>query len=167
MIITQKAGNEQSNLYDSKKVDVLQLEWYETNKRILHKQTVGGQKISIKFLQQNPDWKQGDILFKDESMVITIEILPCEAIVITPGTIHEAAAISYEIGNKHLPLFYNENELIVPYDPPLYRLLQANYTLKIEKRKLEHPLKTSVSPHGHTEGSDSLFNKILRLTTTS
>lgn len=168
IVITAKAGNLNSVKQGEKKADTLLLEWYETNKRILHKQTSCGQKISIKFLQENPDWKEGDLVFADEDNLIVVEIIPCDAIVIIPSTIMEAAAISYEIGNKHLPLFYFENELLIPYDPPLFRLLQASgYIMKIEKRKLENPLKTSVSPHGHNQSNGSLFNKILRLTTTS
>ncbi|MCY7422696.1 MAG: urease accessory protein UreE [Chitinophagaceae bacterium] len=166
MIITKKASTLTSFDLASGTHDTLRLEWYETNKRILHKQTSGGQKISIKFLQENPDWKEGEIVFADDKNWISVEIISCEAMVLTPGTIIEAAAISYEIGNKHLPLFYENNELLVPFDPPLLRLLQASgYAVKVEIRKLQHPLKTSVSPHGHTESSGSLFNKILRLTT--
>lgn len=168
MVITAKAGNLNSVKQGERKVDTLLLEWYETNKRILHKQTAGGQKISTRFLQENPDWKEGDLLFADENNLIVVEIIPCEAIVITPATLMEAAAISYEIGNKHLPLFYFENELLIPFDQPLHRLLLLRgYTIKIEKRKLENPLKTSVSPHGHNVNNSSLFNRILRLTTTS
>lgn len=168
MTITQKPGNLSSFDNSGKAIDFLCMEWYETNKRILHKQTIGGQKISIKFLQENPDWKEDDVVFADDKTIIVIEIIPCEAIVITPTTIMEAAAISYEIGNKHLPLFYYENELLIPYDPPLFRLLHASgYTMKIEQRKLQQPLKTSVSPHGQSDGGSSLLNKILRLTTSS
>ena len=168
MIITQKAGNINSLPPGARSIDTLLLEWYETNKRILYKQTSCGQKISIKFLQENPDWKEGDLVFADEDNLIVVEIIPCDAIVIIPSTIMEAAAISYEIGNKHLPLFYFENELLIPFDQPLHRLLLLRgYIIKIEKRKLETPLKTSVSPHGHSENNGSLFNKILRLTTTS
>ena len=167
MTITEKPGNISSFDNSGKAIDVLCMEWYETNKRILHKQTSGGQKISIKFLQENPDWKEGEIVFADDKNWISVEIIPCEVMVLTPDTISEAATISYEIGNKHLPLFYENNELLVPYDPPLLRLLQASgYTVKVEIRKLQHPLKTSVSPHGHTQSNGSLFNKILRLTTT-
>ncbi len=166
MTITEKPGNLSSFDNNGKAIDILCMEWYEANKRILHKETTSGHKISIKFLQQNPDWKEGDVVFVNDELIVTIEILPCEAIVITPLTIMEAAAISYEIGNKHLPLFFYQNELLIPYDPPLFRLLQASgYTMKIEQRKLQQTLKTSVSPHGLSEGSSSLFNKILRLTT--
>ena len=80
----------------------------------------------------------------------------------------EMASICYEIGNKHLPLFYSEDDIMVPFEAPLFRLLSvAGYEPKKEMRKLMNPLKTTVSPHGNTESKQSLFSKILQLTTPS
>jgi urease accessory protein len=80
----------------------------------------------------------------------------------------EAISASYEIGNKHLPLFYEGDELLVPYDAPLYRLLQAaGYIIKVEERKLTSAVKTTVSPHALQGNNTGLFNKILQLTTSS
>ena len=167
MLIKEKYGNLLSFDIGNRIIDKVKVEWYEANKRILHKQTTAGRSISLKFLQQNPDLKDGDILYADETTVIAVEIIPCEAIVLKPASIAEASAACYEIGNKHLPLYFEENELLVPFDASLYRLLQAaGYKVKIENRKLNDPIKTSVSPHAHS-GSTSLFNKILKLTTSS
>jgi urease accessory protein len=75
----------------------------------------------------------------------------------------EMASVCYEIGNKHLPLFYEDECLLVPLDIPLMRLLSAQgYDVKEEKRKLLQPLKTTVSPHG--DSNSSLFSKIMKLT---
>ena len=60
------------------------------------------------------------------------------------------ASVCYEIGNKHLPLFYENDELLVPFELPLFRLLEAQgYDVRQEERKLLQPLKTTVSPHAH------------------
>ena len=77
------------------------------------------------------------------------------------------ASVCYEIGNKHLPLFYEADQLLVPFEMPLYKLLSAQgYIIIKEKRKLLKPLKTTVSPHsGGT--NDSLFSKIMKLTAPS
>jgi urease accessory protein len=168
MLIKEKIGNLHSYDIQHRAVTHVVLEWFETNKRILHKKTTDGAAITIKFLKENPEFKEGDILWRNENDIIAIDIKPCEAIVIRPATILEAAFICYEIGNKHLPLFYAGEDLLVPYEAPLYKLLQASgYTLKIEDRKLTNAVKTSVSPHADSGGSTSLFNKILQLTTTS
>jgi urease accessory protein len=73
------------------------------------------------------------------------------------------ASVCYEIGNKHLPLFYEKDELLVPFEMPLFRLLSAQgYIIKQDKRKLLQPLKTTVAAHAH--GNNSLFSKIMQFT---
>ena len=145
-------------------IDYLGLEWYETAKRILHKKTISGKEITLKFLNQNQNLTEGDILYEDKQFMIVVEIKPCESIVIKPRTMYEMAYICYEIGNKHLPLFYENNELLVPYEAPLFKILQASgFNPTIENRKLLHQLKTTVSAHNHTDNK-SLFSRILQLT---
>lgn len=164
MLIQQKTGNINSNVTNDKTIDWLALEWYETGKRILHKKTNAGKEVVLKFLKENPELREGDILSQDENSVIVVTIKPCEAIVIRARDNFEVASVCYEIGNKHLPLFYDENELLVPYEAPLFKLLKASgYEVNKENRKLISPLKTTVAAHGNS----SLFNKILQLTSSS
>lgn len=164
MLIQQKTGNIQSDPASPEIIDWLELEWYEASRRILRKKTRRGQEVSLKFLNENPALSEGDILFKDERGIIAVTILSCAAIVIRPKTMFEMASVCYEIGNKHLPLFYEKDELLVPFEWPLFRLLAAlGYAIRQEERKLQHPLKTTVSPHAHA-GNNSLFSKIMKLT---
>ena len=168
MLIKEKLGNLQTLSLNKRKIDLLPIEWYEATKRILHKQTKSGQTVTIKFLQGNPDLKEGEILWMDETYIIAVEIIPCACIVMTPGSMRNASSLCYEIGNKHLPLFYEGDELIVPYEAPLFNLLKASgYPVRVEERKLQNALKTSVLPHSQTGTSQRLFNKILQLTTPS
>jgi urease accessory protein len=119
--------------------------------------------MSLKFMNENPDLTDGDILYEDEELVIVVEVLPCECLVIQPKDTFEMASVCYEIGNKHLPLFFHKNELLVPFDQPLFKLLSAQgYSVNQEKRKLLNPLKTTVSPHGHN--TESLFSRIMKMT---
>lgn len=146
-------------------IDWLYLEWYELSKRILHKRTQSGVEIILKFLQENPAHTEGDVLFEDENSIVAIQILPCDAIVIQPVNMFEMASVCYEIGNKHLPLFYEHDTVLVPFDAPLFRVLTAQgYNVIQAQKKLIQPLKTSVLPHGNTGTSESLFSKIMKLT---
>jgi urease accessory protein len=167
MLIQQKIGTIDSINSHNRPIDWLLLEWYETHKRILRKRTQSGKELSLKFLKEDPALTQGDLLYEDESTLIAVDIIPCNVIVIKPASLFEMAAVCYEIGNKHLPLFYEAEEVLVPFEQPLFRLLSAlGYTVYHDKRKLLHPLKTTVAPHaghGHT-GSTSLFTKIMQLT---
>lgn len=163
MLIQQKTGNLSDLNINSRSIDWLQLEWYEAGKRILRRKTRNGLELALKFLNKNPALTQGDVLYEDEGTIIAVEILPCEVLVIQPVTPFEMASICYEIGNKHLPLFFDKDELLVPFEMPLFRLLQAQgYAIKQDKRKLLHPLKTTVAPHAHS--NSSLFSKIMQLT---
>jgi urease accessory protein len=163
MLVKEKIGNILMFPIHNKQVDVLELEWFETNKRIMHKKTKGGLTIDIRFLRENPNLGDGDILFADDKLVVKVEILECDALVIQPANTFEVASICYEIGNKHLPLFYHNDQLLVAYDAPLFRLLSSvGYKVERSVQKLLNPLKTSVAPHGSS--GDSLFTKIMKLT---
>ena len=168
MLVTGKYGNINASGASYKNIDKLPVEWYEITKRILHKTTVSGTSLTLKFLNENPNLKDGDILWQDENSIIIVDIIPSECMVITPDTIITAAALCYEIGNRHLPLFYEENELLIPYDVPLYNLLRASdYMIRLEKRKLNCPFKTTVLPHVQVTRNDSIPGKILQLSTSS
>ena len=166
MLIKEKLGNIHTISINESDIDVLSIEWYETNKRIQHKQTKQGRDITLKFLRENPDLKEGDILWQDQNIVIVVEIKPCKCIVITPKTILAASSLCYEIGNRHLPLYGEGDDLLVPYEMPLHNLLQASgFLLRVEERKLNNALKTTVLPHLQVAGTDTLFNKISQLST--
>jgi urease accessory protein len=163
MLIQTKTGHLSTVNTNGKTIDLLSLEWYEARKRIFRKQSAGGREVSIKFLNENPELTEGDVLFEDDTTIIAVTILPCDCIVIQPTNMLEMASVCYEIGNKHLPLFYEEEALLIPSDPPLLKLLTAQgYKVNIEKRKLLQPLKTTVSPHDTT--GTTLFSKIMKLT---
>ena len=166
MLVQQKLGNINSSSIN-KNIDWLELEWHETNKRILHKKTRAGREVMMKFLKENQNLTQGDILFEDAETIIVIGIQQCDAIVIKPKNNFEIAAICYEIGNKHLPLFFQDDELLIAYEAPLFNLLiSLGYNVKKESRKLLNPLKTSVTSHAHNS-SESLFSKIMKLSTST
>lgn len=162
MLIQQKLGNVNSSSVN-KNIDWLELEWYEANKRILRKKTKAGREIVMKFLKENQNLTQGDIICEDAETIVAIDIQPCESIIIKPKDNFEVAAVCYEIGNKHLPLFFQADELLIAYEAPLFNLLiSLGYEVKKEKRKLLNPLKTSVAAHSHS-GSETLFSKIMKL----
>src|SRR6476659_9414828 len=106
MLIQKKKGNLHTINLNNQCIDWLQLEWYESSKRILRKQTQAGIEVALKFLDKDPMLTQGDILYEDDTTIIAIDILPCEVLVVKPANLFEMASVCYEIGNKHLPLFF-------------------------------------------------------------
>jgi urease accessory protein len=148
MLIENKIGNVSNFIIKGKTIDLLSLEWYETRKKILRKKTVSGRELSLKFLNEKVVLTEGDILLDEETVITAISILPCDSIVIEPKNAMEIASICYEIGNRHLPLFFEKDLLMTPLDIPLFNLLlKQGYTAKKENRKLLQSLNTTVAPH--------------------
>ena len=159
MVIQEIMGNINSYNQHNKIIDTVSLEWDEMRKRILHKESGSGEHLNMKFLKENHLLTQGDIIYEDENKMIVIEIIMCDTIIIKPSSLHEMATISYEIGNRHLPLFYQEEELLVPFEYPLYRLLlAAGYSIDTGKRRLVNQLKTTVT--SHLQNSNITFSNI-------
>ena len=168
MLVKEKLGNLNGFNKEGRAIDMVQLEWHETMKRILHKQTIAGREVSMKFLKQNQQLAQDDIIYMDDQLLIIIDIIPCEVIIISPSTMYEMACLCYEIGNKHLPLFYQQETLMIPYEAPVFNMLKAGgFNINIEERKLSNQLSTSVTAHLHQGNSQSLFSRIMQLTTKS
>ena len=164
MLIHEKKGKLQSMDIGIRAVEWLELEWYESGKRIMRKQTTSGREVSLKFLAENQGLTQDDVLFENEAFIIAVSILACRCITIEPGNNLQLASACYEIGNKHLPLFYEDGQLLIPFEKPLFQLLVAQgYIVKDETRKLLQPLATTVAGHAHAE-NETLFSKIMKLT---
>ncbi|CAN5496915.1 urease accessory protein UreE [soil metagenome] len=165
MIVNRKLGNINSFQQHDKRVDWLQLEWHEACKRIMHKRTQSGREVVMKFMGEAQQLTQGDILFEDDKTIIAVDIMTTDAIIIEPVSMFEMASVCYEIGNKHLPLFYENDMVLVPFDLPLFRLLTVQgYKVKQEQKKLLQSLNTSVSPHGTDANKETIFSKIMKLT---
>jgi urease accessory protein len=161
MIIEKIIGNIATTATGNREVDLLQLEWYETTKRIQRKHTQQGMEIAIKFLKEGQRLREGDILFADDTRVVVVDIIPCDAIVVTPRSMLEMGSVCYEIGNKHLPLFIQGNQVLMPFEEPIFRWLTASgYTTEKQHTRLTNLLNANVQPHSHG-GSSSLFSKIL------
>ena len=167
MLIQEKIGNLTSFALDGRRLDLLPVEWYETNKRIMRRPTRGGRELALKFLQESPALGERDVLYADDQTVIAVEILPCETLVIPMTTPQDIASICYEIGNRHLPLFIEAGELLVPAEEPLYHWLTASgYDVRREDRKLLHPLRSTIAAHSHPDssgGRGSLFSRIMQI----
>lgn len=166
MIVQEIIGNKSDYPTAGLETDLLELEWYETTKRIQRKKTVGGMEIAIRFVKEGQRLRQDDILYIDTNKVVFVHILPCEAIVISPQTLLEMGTVCYEIGNKHMPLFIQDNQVMMPFEMPMFRWLEASgYQPEKQIVQLFHLLKSNVEPHGHS-GNTSLFTKILNLAST-
>jgi urease accessory protein len=165
MVLNKILGTVNDFAGNNLEVDRLHLQWFEAGKKILHKQTAAGKSVVLKLLNEITALRQDDVVFADNSTLIVIEIMPCEVMIIRPQSLYEMASTCYEIGNKHLPLYFEADALLMPFEKPLFLMLTASgFHPEKAIRKLLYPLKTTVSPHGNNQGSSSLFAKIMQLT---
>jgi urease accessory protein len=164
MTISETLGNISAAAFGLKPIDYLDLEWFEATKKIQRKKTRQGEDIAIKFLREGQRLREGDILFEDEQKIIVVTILETEAIVISPSSMLEMGTVCYEIGNKHIPLFIQQDKVLLPFEMPMYRWLEVS-GFKPEKQsvKLLNLLKSNVEPHGHGSLGSTIFTKILKM----
>ncbi len=163
MLITEITRNIAHESIEHLHVDLLELEWYEANKRIQRKVSNDGTDLALRFLKEGQCLRDGDILYQDQQKVIVVHIKPCEAIVLKPKTMQEMGTVCYEIGNKHMPLFIQGDLILMTFEAPMYKWLEASgYAPWRAKHQLLNLLKSNVAPHQHSE-STSLFNKIIAM----
>jgi urease accessory protein len=144
MIVTEIIGNINFFNINNRKIDYLILEWHETNKRILHKKTIGGLDVIMEFVKQNTSLSEGDIIYEDDFNIIAIEIKECETIVLRPKSMLEMGRMCNEIGESGQQVFYQSDEILIAFEDSLFRSLSAaGYDISLEKRKLVTPLLKS------------------------
>lgn len=146
MLITEKIGNVNFFNINNRKVDYLMLEWYETNKMGLHKQTIMGLDVVIELNSENQSLAEGDIIYEDDFKIIVIELNECDAIILRPKSMLEMGRICNEIGGKQQQVFYQSDEILIAFEASLYRSFSAaGYDISRGKRKLVTPLMKSKS----------------------
>ncbi|MCP1661052.1 urease accessory protein UreE [Neisseria perflava] len=140
--------------------DSVELEWYEADRRILRKTTVGGRDMAFRLLKEGQRLEHGDLVYADDKLAISVVIKPSDTIVLAPQTLPDMARACYEIGNKHSPLFLDGNELLLTYDQPMFLWLEAaGFAPKKEQRRLSHALRANSAQgvgggHSHSHDHD-------------
>lgn len=150
MIIDSIICSEPENLdLNGFEIDYIQIEWYEVSKKIMHKVSKKGIDVGIK-LGKNGPLKHGDILWIEGNKALIVEIPECDCIALEPWDFLMMGKACYEIGNRHAPLFYQDHELLLPYDEPLLLALKK-CGLNPYKRyaRLISPLGGEAA-HGHS-----------------
>lgn len=140
-----------------KKVEYVDIEWHEAFKKIHRKRTGSGREIGIRLDDSvlTRGLLQDDILYMDDELVIAVHTPPCEVILISLKEGHErmAAKVCYEIGNRHAPLFWGEEEntFLTIYDEPMFAMIRKIHGVYAEKcvKSLNFDNRISSSIHNH------------------
>ena len=128
-------------------LDTVSLQWFEADRRIIRTTTTGGREIAFRLLKEGQRLHHEDVVYSDKQLAIVVQIEPSEVMVLAPQTLPEMARACYEIGNKHTPLFLDGNELLLPFDKPLFEWLQAaGFTPTRQQRRLSDQLRANSAP---------------------
>ena len=128
-------------------LDTVSLQWFEADRRIIRTTTTGGREIAFRLLKEGQRLHHEDVVYLDKQLAIVVQIEPSEVMVLAPQTLPEMARACYEIGNKHTPLFLDGNELLLPFDKPLFEWLQAaGFAPTRQQRRLSEQLRANSAP---------------------
>lgn len=126
MIIEEIVDNV-ANLSEEEKqkhIEKVYLENSDLVKRIQRGTTDHGNEIGIRL--KNPvDLEYGDILYQDDHNMIVVDVNSEDILVIQPRTLKEMGDIAHQLGNRHLPAQFTENEMLVQYDYLVEDLLKS------------------------------------------
>ncbi|MEF2244759.1 urease accessory protein UreE [Paenibacillus sp. IITD108] len=117
-------------------------------KRINRVTTDHGKEIGIRLTDQR-DLLAGDILYMDDKNMIIIDVLSDDLLVISPRSIMEMGNIAHQLGNRHLPAQFEDNDMLVQYDYLVEELLQQ---LEIPYKREERKVKQAFRHIGHSHG---------------
>lgn len=156
MLIEKIAGVLSNPAYAASTVDYVDIEWHETFKRIHRKLSHGGREIAMRFADDilTRGLRQDDVLAVDGDIVVAVNIMPCPVLVIVAKDSRQSAKVCYEIGNKHLPLFYGQqpDEFIIPYDKTIEDFMRKiHVAVRTEAARLDYTNSVSSGGlHAHT-----------------
>lgn len=151
MIVTEITRNSRYEQIH-KRHDLLAIEWYEATKRIQRLRTAEGMDIAIRLLGNTACLKEGDILYEDDEKVVIVTIRPCSVIKVIAADFLDIAYLCSEIGNKHLPLFVEANELLMPYERSMFEWLSKHgFGPELCERQLLYQLNANVGSRHHEQ----------------
>lgn len=91
-------------------------------KRVQRVSTDAGEEIGLQ-LAQTQELRDGDVLHRDDTRLVTVRVLPTDVLVIAPEDITSMGFIAHSLGNRHLQaqFFGPESEygrpvMVVLYD---------------------------------------------------
>ncbi|MGE6611038.1 urease accessory protein UreE [Peribacillus sp. NPDC076916] len=122
-------------------IEKVYLESAHLMKRIQRVKTDHGNELGIR-LKEPRDLLAGDVLYMDDKNMIVIDVLSDDLLVISPRSIKEMGTIAHQLGNRHLPAQFEEDDMLVQYDYLVEELLlELGIPFKREERKVKQAFR--------------------------
>lgn len=145
MIITKIQGNTK-DYKGNKKAVITKFEWFELGKKRIKKIAEDGTEFGITVKEK---LHPGDILSQTQDHIYIVEALPAHLIKICVHSMEEMGRLGFELGNRHLSLQIQENEVKVPFDAPTYEYLKKlGFCVEEVEESFDDYIECKA--HGHT-----------------
>ena len=165
LVVSEVIRNAKGEDLSSKEVDFFDIEWFESTRKLLRKVSHKGEEVGLRILKENLRLKHHDVLWEDGNKILLVNVLPSDAVVVQPKTMREMGTICFEIGNQHIPIFIENDEIIIPYEDPIFNLLKkGGYEPFKAQRIFEDMIKESSYHEApakyHKIDTDQIFSKV-------
>ncbi len=150
MVVEKIIGNRKDMELSEREIDIVPMEWYELDRKLLHKDSMQGEELGIRVEKR---LKDGDILYMDDKKAIVLELKPCELSVMKVETMEQMGRLCFELGNRHLSLSIQSDRVAVIYDEPTFIYLEK-LGFAPEKKVEKFTDFTVCHAHGHGEGHE-------------
>ncbi|PAE32966.1 urease accessory protein UreE [Bacillus sp. 7884-1] len=148
MIITEIIGNVDDISSAGRHIERVYLSSDDLVKRIQRVTTDHGKELGIRLMEPK-DLLNGDILYMDERNMIVVSVTSDDLLVLRPSSIKQMGEIAHQLGNRHLPAQFEEEEMLVQYD---YLVEELLVQLEIPYTREERKVKKAFRHIGHSHG---------------
>ncbi|CAM3844074.1 urease accessory protein UreE [Sphingobacterium prati] len=119
--------------------DILDLSYFEVNKRVIHRKTRKGNTVKIQ-RDDSISLQSGQCIYHSEDLFIQVNILPCLCVLLDSQDLSVVGEFCFDVGNRHLPVYLkSDGRFAVSYDGRLYQALKEKYngSISLENAILE------------------------------
>lgn len=113
------------------KIDFLPLQWYEVNRTVIRRKTEGGSDVSLSRFPKNPI-HDGEVVYATDKVIVKARVQPCTCIVLHADDMATIGSFCFDVGNRHLPIFCIDDQIVVSYDGRLFQALFGKYGEKVK-----------------------------------
>lgn len=141
MIIEKIVGNIKQQEKTPAHIERVYLRSDDLVKKIQRVKTDHGKELGIR-LKEAKELIDGDILYQDDTNSIVVTVIEDDVIVIKPTSLLQMGEIAHQLGNRHLPAQFENDEMVVQYDYLVERLLEElNVPFIRENRRMNVAFK--------------------------
>lgn len=122
-ILIEKIAEKETPLPVGAERDEVVMGWEERRRSRQRVQTAAGRELAVA-LPTGSVLDDGDVLYMGEGFYVVVEAAHEDVLVVPLDEVTSAAALGYELGNRHLPVSIDHGMLMTPYDRLIEEMLE-------------------------------------------